>query len=124
MGGVSSADRLPGGASAGTVEQSATAIQSCRLSTDTSPEVALIQKPEAAHKPVTIQQLTALASSSQIRVGGGVLIPPLHQPHEGSDNRSTAAAYCPFFTRTGNRNPYDVTQLSVGEKCYTTMSSE
>jgi len=97
VGGVSSAVQSPGGASAGTVEQSATATQSCSLSTDTSLEVALIQKPEAARKPVIIQQPTALAPFSQIRAGRGVLFPPLDEPHEGADNRSTAAAYCLFL---------------------------
>jgi len=54
------------------------------------------------------------------RAGGGVLFPPLSQPNEGTDNRSTAAAYSPFHTGTGNRNPYDVIQVSVEEEPYNT----
>jgi len=74
MGGVFSASQSPDGTSAGTVERSATATRSYSLSTDTPPEVALMQKPEVA--PVIVQQPPVLAPTSQIRTGGGVLFPP------------------------------------------------
>ena len=51
MGGVSSADRSPGGASTRTVEEPTTATRICDLSTDTRPEVASSQKPEIARRP-------------------------------------------------------------------------
>jgi len=64
MGGVGlcSADRSPGGASTGTVEEPTTATWSYNLSTDTRPEVAHGQKPEVARRPATTQQPTAMAS--------------------------------------------------------------
>jgi len=76
-----------------------------------------MQKPEVARKPVIVQQPTALAPFSQIRARG-ILFPPSDQPPEVTDNRSTAATYCPFLTGTGNRNPDDVTQMSVEAECY------
>jgi len=73
MGGVSSADQMPGGTSSGTVEQSPTATQSDPpLTPDRkSPKMP---KTEVAQKPVIVQQLTALASNSQILAGCGVII--------------------------------------------------
>jgi len=108
MGGVSSADQLPGGASAGTVKEPTTATRSCNPSTDSHQEVAASQKPAVAQRPAIMQQPTALAPYSQIRASGGVLFPPSSPSREGADNRSTAAAYFPFHIRTENRNPYDV----------------
>jgi len=87
MVGVSSTDQLPGGASTGTVEQSATATLSHGLSTDAPLQVAHMQKPEVACKAVIVQQPTALVPFSQIRAGRGVLFPPSDQSRERTDNR-------------------------------------
>jgi len=116
MGGVSSADQTPGAASAGTVEQSSTAIGSEGLSTDAHPEVAPKPKPEVARKPVIVRQATALAPTSQIRAGGGTMFPPSDQSREGTDNRSTVITHQSAPTGTGNTNPHDVTKTSVEER--------
>jgi len=77
MGGVFSTDQVPGGTSAGTVEQSATSIRSYSLSTDTT-------QPEVHRTAVKISDFPpALAPISQIRTCGGILFPPSGQLHEG-----------------------------------------
>ena len=111
MGGVSSVVQEPDGASAGTVEPRATATYSQRLFIDTLPEVARPKKPEVAPKPVIVRQPSVLAPYSQIWIGEGSR--PSAESPEDPDNRSTAAVHRPFHTGTGNRNPDDVTQMSV-----------
>ena len=68
-----------------------------------------------SYRPIT-QQPTGLAPTSQIRAGRGVLFLPSSPLREGVDNRSTAAAYFPFHTGNGNRNPYDVIQMSTEDE--------
>jgi len=112
MASVSSADQLPGGASTGTVEEPTIATRSCNPSTDSQPEITRRQKPEVARQPVIMQQPTALAPYSQIQAGlWRNSVSTLISTRVGTDNRSTAAAYLPFHTGTGN--PYDVIQASV-----------
>jgi len=54
MGGVSSAEKMPGGTSTGTVEQSSTATRSDSTSTDAKLEVTCMPKPLVAHEPAII----------------------------------------------------------------------
>jgi len=116
MGGVSSTDQGPGGTSTGKVEQSARVTDSYSFSTDASLEdleVAHVQKPEVARKSVIVHQPTAPVPISQICAGRRMLLPPSDQPHEGTDNGSTAASvYHPIRTGTESTNNYDVTPIS------------
>jgi len=117
MGGISSADQSPGGTSTGTVEQSATATQSYSPYTDAPPEVAYMQKLESRPQTSYRSAIDCPGAFSLIQAGRGTLFPPSDQHHEGTDNRSTAAVYHPMLAGTGSTNTYDVTQMSVEERC-------
>ena len=43
-----------------------------------------------------------------------LFLPSVESPKE-PDNRSTVAVHRSFHTRTGNRNPYDITQMLIEE---------
>jgi len=122
MGGVSSADQMPGGTSTGTVEQSAAATQSLSFSADTKTEVHQVAV-KTSHSP------RALVPISQIQTGRGLLFPPSNQLHEGMDSLPTmilfppTKSYQPILTKTRNTNIYDVTPPLVETECYTNNPS-
>jgi len=111
-------NKLPGGASTGTVEEPITATWSYNLSTDIS---LLAVDRQARH---TSHSQPVLVLTSQIRTGEGILFSPTYRPTEGTSRLPTAVIYPPkesaqpILTGTGNRNLYDVTQVSVEQKCY------